>query len=59
MSPILFLIIFAVVAVLVIWLVQTIIASLKVTDPMRTVILVLTVGLLLLWLLQHFGLVPL
>jgi hypothetical protein len=59
MNPILFLLVFVIVAVLVTYLVDAIIASLKLTEPVRTLILVLTFALLLLWLLQHFGLVPL
>lgn len=59
MSAILFLIIFLIVCVVVFWLVQAIVANLPITPPLRSLILALTGLLLLLWLLQHFGLVPL
>jgi hypothetical protein len=59
MSVILFLIIFLIVCGVVLYLTQMVVANLPVSPMIRSLIIALVALLLLLWLLQHFGLVPL
>lgn len=59
MSVILFLLIFLIVCGVVLYLTQMVVANLPVSPMIRSLIIALVALLLLLWLLQHFGLVPL